>query len=224
MRIGPPSLVLASVMALTSCSGADPQERSSTGAAEAATHTVTVTATETVTATVTATKTATPTETVTATETITATTTVTATAQADPAVEQASPSPSPSAPRPTSPPRSTSTVGDFDVDWAHVCAERILRDIETVDERIVDGGAVGSGLGLLASSYGCLADRGAPPGVDAGDYLPRLATLQDFATRAANTYLDDPMEASATYSVVRQETAPVLQMLNEATGSAYALP
>lgn len=204
------SVAMAVVLALTGCTDSPTEDGSTTSASAArVTQTVTHTATETITATVTA------------TETITAT--VTSSPEIAPSVDE----PSIPAPRPPTPARPTPTGPDaprFDVDAAHWCAERILRDIATVDERLVHGIAVASGLRLLASSYGCLADRGAPPGVDPADYLPRLATLEDFALQAAENYPLDPLQGAATYDVVRQETTPVLQLLNRSTGSSYALP
>lgn len=205
-------------VALTGCTDSVTQDNSPTGAVvDPVTQTITATITHTATETITTTMTATP--------TVTATETVTVTPEAAPAVEDepaSVPSPRPTAPaQPTTP---AGTVPRFNVDAAHYCAERILRDISTVDERVMDGGSVPSALGLLASSYGCLADRGAPPGVDAADYLARLATLEDYALQAAASYPVDPLQGVATYDVVRQETAPLLQMLNQAIGSDYTLP
>lgn len=113
---------------------------------------------------------------------------------------------------------------DFDAAWAQECAGRVVRDMETVDERLLDGISVSSGLDLLSGSFDCFDDAGIPPGSDEAEYLSLVWTLSDFTSDAADLYWDDPMTATAKYQVVRENTESLFATINAATGSDYRVP
>ena len=117
-----------------------------------------------------------------------------------------------------------STGGDFDRAYAMGIGGDIIHDINTVDDRLRDGIGVSSALYLLSDSYGRLLDAGIPPGVDAADYYGRLTTLQTFATDAADLYDSNAMEGRAKYAVLREQTGPLLDQLNDAANTNFRLP
>ncbi len=112
----------------------------------------------------------------------------------------------------------------FDEAYAVDTATRVVEDLETVDERLLDGIAVASALYLLSDSYGYLGNAGVPPGVDAAEYVTQLDTLQTFAELAGDEYADDPVNASARYAVLKEETVIIFNQINAATGSNLQVP
>ncbi|MCE0488263.1 hypothetical protein [Ornithinimicrobium sediminis] len=115
-------------------------------------------------------------------------------------------------------------VEDFDEEWALVCTDRILEDLEIVDERLSDGIQVSNALYLLSDSYDCLNDAGVPGGADPADYLARVGTLSQFAELAADEFDYDPMNATARYTVLKEETTPLFEVLSAATGVDLRVP
>jgi len=176
---------------------------------------------------------ATVTMTVTATETMreTASASGTPTSSATTSVPQPSATSQTSAPAPTrAAPTRTTTTSDpvpessFDRDWADSKVSDIIEDIRIIDERLLDGIQVPTPMRMLGDSFVRLADAGVPPGVDAADYMARLATLEDFARQAADTYSVSPIEGAATFAVVREQTGVLFDQLNAALGTSYRLP
>jgi Tol biopolymer transport system component len=112
----------------------------------------------------------------------------------------------------------------FEREWAVQAAGWILKDIATVDERMLDGIGVPGALQTLSDAYLYLLKAGFPPGVDQAQYYARLVTLSEFAAQAADEYRDWPTDASARYEVVRGQTGILLAIINSALGTGYALP
>lgn len=112
----------------------------------------------------------------------------------------------------------------FDAARAKTCAGRVVRDMKTVDVRLQDGGAVGSGLSLLSGSFDCFEDAGVPAGGDAATHTALVRTLSQFTSDAADLYDVDPTTASAKYAVVKEKTPSLLSSVNAATGADYAVP
>ncbi len=108
--------------------------------------------------------------------------------------------------------------------WVKKVVRWLVTDIRTVDRYMLDGIAVESALGNLADNYDRLLDSKAPPGMKRSKYYARVATLADFTYDAADAYYDDPVWATARYSVVRKETKPVLKALNSWLRTSYRLP
>lgn len=119
---------------------------------------------------------------------------------------------------------TAAATASFDAEWADVCAGRILEDIAVVDERLLDGIAVSSGLLLLADSYDCLNnDVGVPPGVDAAAYYALIDTCSQFASDASMLWGSNSMEAEAKYQAVRVHTPELLDMISLGTGKTYEI-
>lgn len=111
-----------------------------------------------------------------------------------------------------------------DMEALSVGATRLLRDIHTVDLRLRDGGAVSSGLWLVQTDFEHLLTLPTPPGTDPAKYRARLTTLAAFAEDASDLYWDYPMEATARYVVLREETTPILVAINDWLGTSFELP
>jgi hypothetical protein len=112
----------------------------------------------------------------------------------------------------------------FDRTSARKVAGWIVADLRTVDHRLRDGIGVGSALGLLADDYDYLLDAGTPPHARPARWSARLVTLEDFAKRASEHYPDDPVEATATYEVVRRHTETVFAVLNRELHTTFRVP
>ncbi len=112
----------------------------------------------------------------------------------------------------------------FDREYAMSVTGDIVQEVKTVDHRLKDGIAVSSALYLLANDFERLQDAGTPPGVTAADYHARLTTLGSFASQASDIYDANPMEGSAKYAVLREQTGPLLGTLNSALGTSFSLP
>jgi hypothetical protein len=112
----------------------------------------------------------------------------------------------------------------FERDYIDKVAGNILEDIATIDERLGDGIQVASAMNLLADSYSRLLTSPAPTGVDEADYYARVATLEQFARDAADLYEVDPIASAATYSVVRDQTQPLLDQINGWLGTSHTVP
>jgi len=161
-----------------------------------------------------------PTATVTKTATVRITKTVT-------------PTPEPT-PEPTSEPAQADTAApapeeqevgsDFDRPYAVAVVGDIITEIKTVDFRMRDGIGVSTRLGMLSDDYTRLSEAGTPPGTSPANYQARLSTLARFAGNAADDYDDDPTQGSATYAVVRNETAPLFAQLDSVLGTNFRLP
>jgi len=115
---------------------------------------------------------------------------------------------------------------EFDAEWALTGAENVIEDIQVIDDRIAHSSwsSASTNLSLLADSYARILDAGYPPEVDEADYYARLSTLQEFASMASAEIVDYPIDGAARYEVLRQETQPLLDDLNAATGSDLRLP
>lgn len=164
---------------------------------------------------VTATTTVTATATATATATVRVTVRPTATVTVQPTAAPASASPRATAPAVSS---------DFDRAWLLAKSRDAIEDIRTVDRRLNDGIMVSSALYLLSDSYARMADAGTPPGVDAASYQSRLATLSQFAELAGDEYDASPMQGSARYQVVRNQTGILFAQINGALSTQLRLP
>lgn len=103
-------------------------------------------------------------------------------------------------------------------------ATRLLRDIHTVDVRLLDGIGVSSGLWLVQTDFEHLLTLPTPPGTDPAKYRARLTTLAAFTGDASDLYWDYPMEATAKYVVLREETAPILVAINDWLGTTCEYP
>ena len=55
-------------------------------------------------------------------------------------------------------------------------------------------------------------------------YQARLQTLASFAQAAADIYDTNPTTGTAKYEVARQQTVPIFDALNAATGTRFSLP
>jgi len=94
-----------------------------------------------------------------------------------------------------------------------------------MDIRVVDGIGMSSRLNMLASSFRSLASGRIPPGTVESEYSARANTLASFAEQASDEYSSRLyMAGFARYSVVRSESVPLLAMINNGLGTAYALP
>ena len=113
---------------------------------------------------------------------------------------------------------------DFDRGWLVAKSQDAHTDIRSVDRRLQDGIAVAGALYLLSDSYERMSEAGVPPGLDPATYLARLDTLRIFAEQAGDLYDIDPMEASAKYSVTRQQTGVLFGQINGALGTNLQLP
>ena len=116
---------------------------------------------------------------------------------------------------------------ESDVDTSSIAlyTQRIVEDINALDEWVRDGIGMTSRLLMLARSYQSLADGSVPPGVDAAEFRSRAATLAQFAELAATEYsYGQELEGSARYAVIREETIPLLQAVNLGLGTSFALP
>jgi hypothetical protein len=113
----------------------------------------------------------------------------------------------------------------YDVEDLNLYAGRVVRDITSLDERLTRNGAMTMLLSMLAGHYTNLLDTAVPTGADPADYKSRCQTLANFANMAADEFANgDDLAGSAHYSVIRQETIPVLDAINKALGTTYALP
>lgn len=231
-HLGVPALICGLVVALSSCSdpeSSDTSTASSTSSAELTTASTSATPTTTTsTMTVTETETASPTETAEApepSETLTEPVAEDEDLDDSDTADSEGASSDIDAEEDTAEPEPEETEeSDFDAAWAKTCAGRVVRDMKTVDGRLRDGGAVGSGLSLLSDSFDCFEDAGVPPGSDAATYTARVRTLSKFSSDAADLYDANATTASAKYAVVKENTGPLFSTVNAATGSDYAVP
>jgi len=120
---------------------------------------------------------------------------------------------------------SSGQLSNADTESIKKYAGRIVEDIKELDVRVVDGISMSSRLSMLASSYQSLADGPVPPGSDPADFKSRAGTLASFASQASNEYSSGQRgSGSARYAVLRQETPPLLALINAGLGTSYALP
>ncbi|OYO15496.1 hypothetical protein CGZ98_03555 [Enemella evansiae] len=147
------------------------------------------------------------------------------TPRAEPSATATRSSPEPSAPSvsPLGSPRA-SAGGTFDSKWADTCVNRIIESIQFADEQFKDPPIVSGTLYLLADDYDCLLTAGFPPGVDHGQFYSRVVTSRDYAQKAGDELLREPMQARARYDAVRQETPKLMDMVSKGTGKKYSLP
>lgn len=136
----------------------------------------------------------------------------------------------PAAPTAATDPSATGTAATGglsarDIEDINLYAGRIVRDIPVLDERLSRGGSMAMLLDMLAGHYTGLLNSAVPTGADPADYKARCQTLANFATMAADEFANgDDMAGSARYTVLRKETIPVLDAINAALGTTYALP
>ena len=68
-------------------------------------------------------------------------------------------------------------------------------------------------------------NAGVPPKIkNKAKYQARIATLSDFAEMAGDEYPDDPVAATARYSVIRDQTTKLFNKINAAIGTQFAVP
>lgn len=219
MRARPTGVLLLTTLLLSGCGTV--QEPAATDLAdptpESATATVTQTAETTATATAAGTETVTGTSTAisTASATARATETETWTEAATAVKTGTASSPTPDLVWPTG------DASTFDEPGADLCAARIVEDVTTVDGRVLSGSDLPDALLSLSESYTCLSEAGTPPGVGAAEYQSQLRALSLFTEETA---AGDHGNPQAAYVHIRAQTAPVLELLNGATGWSYALP
>lgn len=114
----------------------------------------------------------------------------------------------------------------FDAEWARTNARNIVEDIAAADERMLDRPEIGGSttMWFLADNMDRLMDAGVPPGEDPAQYMALLQTLGDFYTLAGDQLPGDVMGAAATYTVARENTSTLLDILNSALGTSHSLP
>ena len=103
-------------------------------------------------------------------------------------------------------------------------AGRVLEDIAALDIYVLDGIGLPARLSALSKNYTDLLNSAVPTGADAANYKARCQTLANFAKMAADDYsIGDSMNGRARYSVIRQETIPLLNIINKGLSTTYAL-
>lgn len=187
---------------LAGCSSGDPQVELSqvAGATGTPAPTATVTVTQVDTSTVTATRTTVRTATVTVTPTVTVT----------------------ALPRPTSTTSTTSTTFNRAVALADY--GNLVSDVRVLDQMTLSGNAAALQLDLLDQHLTRLGANGPPPGLDAPSYYGRLYSLGLFARAASDEAQAGSPVAASRYTVIRQETAVLLSLVNGALSTTFSLP
>lgn len=130
----------------------------------------------------------------------------------------------PPAPKPAP---TTNPAASFDVKRATTVVGWIVADIATADERMLDRPEIGGAttMGSLAQDMRYLADAGMPPVADPANYYGRVTALEERYTIARDLlYADNTMEAAAAYSVARENTQTLLDVLNPVLGTSHQLP
>jgi len=116
-------------------------------------------------------------------------------------------------------------LSEFDIDEIKTYASRIVRDMAELDIRVQDGIMVASRMSMLADHYFDLQEAAVPPGADPADYKARCQTLGRFTEMAADEYsYGDDLAGYARYQVIKQETAPLFDIINKAFGTSYQVP
>ncbi len=124
---------------------------------------------------------------------------------------------------PTKAPKPVST---FDDDYARLMTGRIVEDIATADERMLDRPLnAGNTMGFLSDTMSNLEGAGVPDVKDQVHYVALLRTLGQFYDKAEWQLSEDQItEAAATYTVARKATSELLTILNPVLGTKHKLP
>lgn len=157
-----------------------------------------------------------------------------------PAADAPAPTKRPSTPTATAPKKATRTVSSqpapssapkpvdsFDDAYAHVIAGRILRDIASADERMLDSPEIrgDSAMAFLSQDMSNLEKAGIPDVEDRAHYIALVRTLGEFYDKAEWQLAQDQInEAAATYTVAREATSDLLAILNPILGTQHRLP
>ncbi len=125
-------------------------------------------------------------------------------------------------PAPTRAPKPVST---FDDDYARLMAGRIVEDIATADERMLDRPLnAANTMGFLSDTMSNLEGAGVPDVKDEAHYVALVRTLSDFYDKAEWQLSEDQItEAAATYTVARGATSELLTLLNPVLGTKHKL-
>jgi hypothetical protein len=139
-----------------------------------------------------------------------------------PATKEPSP-PSPAKPAATAAPEP---ADNFDDAYAREIAVRIVEDIATADERMLDRPRnARTTMASLSEDMGNLEEAGLPDVKDQVDYVARIRTLGEFYDEAEWELSDDQItEAVARYTIARKATSELLTTLNQVLGTKHQLP
>jgi hypothetical protein len=107
-----------------------------------------------------------------------------------------------------------------------VIAARIVEDIADADERFLDGRGLGakSTMDFLEEDMDRLLSCGIPNVPDESYYYATVATLRSFYGKASDQLPHDVIRAAATYTVTREQTSELLDMLNAVLDTQFVLP
>lgn len=146
-----------------------------------------------------------------------------ATERPAPAPTRAPAAPQPPAPAPHAPPE---TEDSFDEDYARTVLGWIVEDVATADERMSDRPDIGgsASMSFLADDMRRLLEAGIPPVADDSGYYALVATLEEFFAQAAAQLPSDIPGAAATYTIAREHTEELLDILNPVLGTSHTLP
>jgi hypothetical protein len=125
------------------------------------------------------------------------------------------------------PAQAPEPVSTFDDEYARIVAGRIVRDIATADERMLDRPDIGgdSAMAFLSKDMGNLEKAGLPDVKDRAHYVALVRTLGQFYDKAEWQLSEDQItEAAATYTVARKATSELLTILNPVLGTKHKLP
>lgn len=127
-------------------------------------------------------------------------------------------------PAPAQAPKPAST---FDDEYARIIAGRIVRDVTTADERMLDRPDIrgDSAMAFLSKDMGNLEEAGLPDVKDQAHYVALVRTLGQFYDKAEWQLMENQItEAAATYTVAREATSELLIILNPVLGTKHKLP
>jgi len=139
-----------------------------------------------------------------------------------PATKKPSP-PSPAKPSTTAAPEP---ADNFDDAYAREIAVRIVEDIATADERMLDRPRnARTTMASLSEDMGNLEEAGLPDVKDQVDYVALIRTLGEFYDEAEWELSEDQItEAVARYTIARKATSELLTTLNPVLGTQHQLP
>jgi hypothetical protein len=139
-----------------------------------------------------------------------------------PATKKPSP-PSPAKPAATAAPEP---ADNFDDAYAREIAVRIVEDIATADERMLDRpGNARTTMASLSEDMGNLEEAGLPDVKDQVDYVALIRTLAESYHEAEWELSDDQItEAVARYTIARKATSELVTTLNQVLGTKHRLP